>query len=99
MMCVSLSLSLSLSHTYEPGQVGAIWTYNQGVLLSGLAALAAHTQNASLLGQADALVSAVVRHMTAPAWQGPDHGADGRLGGGDPGRVLVEKSCTISASS
>lgn len=57
------------------------WTYNQGIVLSGLGKLYEHTGDESLLDTADDLVQSVLTHMTALSPQGGDQ------------RVLVEFGC------
>jgi hypothetical protein len=41
------------------------WTYNQGVIASGLAALYAATKNTTLLDQAEITLDATIAHLTA----------------------------------
>ena len=82
------------------GDVGAIWSYNQGVVMSGLAALGALTNDSALLTNADNLFVSVVAHMTSPELE---HGGGGGGGGGvnsssssGAAHVLVERSCNGS---
>jgi len=45
---------------------GTTWTYNQGVIASGLAALAVATKNQSLFNQAEITLDATIKRLTAP---------------------------------
>lgn len=68
----------------------ATWTYNQGIVLGGIADLFAATGDHSLLRFADELILAVMEHMTVPGG-----GGGGILDqeGGEPAHILVEWAC------
>eukprot|EP01048_Picozoa_sp_COSAG05_P015094 COSAG05_NODE_1780_length_4098_cov_3.953488_2_plen_505_part_00 len=74
------------------GDVGAIWSYNQGVVMTGLAALGSLSTNASLLAYADTLFGNVVKHMTSLEQEGTSGGSTD----GSAAHVLVERSCNGS---
>jgi len=61
----------------------ATWSYNQGVLLSGLGKLYEATRDQSLLAVADSVVQAVMDQMTVPSFDDEGNG----------GQILVEWAC------
>ena len=71
------------------GGCNVTWSYNQGVVLSGLGKLYTLTGDEALLTSAEALVNDVLRHLTVPANRTVQSDAI------DPAlaRVLIEPSC------
>ena len=71
------------------GGANATWSYNQGVVLSGLAKLYEATGNHTLLKVAHSVVAAVLELMTVPATDSAVAGSESE----GQGHVLVEWAC------
>jgi predicted alpha-1,6-mannanase (GH76 family) len=74
---------------------GTTWTYNQGVILGGLAALHEITGDPGYLEQGNTIAGAVLRHLTSPATpaRAPEDASGQALaagGGGEPPGILTE---------
>jgi predicted alpha-1,6-mannanase (GH76 family) len=62
---------------------GTTWTYNQGVIIGGLAALHEITGDGAYLGRAESIAAAVLRDLTAPPGVLAEPGEQPRGGGPD----------------
>ena len=74
---------------------GTTWTYNQGVILGGLAALHEITGDPGYLEQGNTIAGAVLRHLTSPATpaRAPEDACGQALAAGaGPAGILVEPS-------
>jgi predicted alpha-1,6-mannanase (GH76 family) len=72
---------------------GTTWTYNQGVILGGLAALHEITGDPGHLEQGNRIAGAVLRYLTSPATpeRAPEDAPGQALAaGGEPAGILIE---------